>query len=437
MTDYQKQVLQWAIKEHFFAPSDTQLAKEMKITGKMLFSRFLDNATRPETNDKLWDQIAHTYNMSDVEITYLLEIWQLSDLMTEQLNVDAFLPLVQRKRVSLSEEVRTRLRALYKEDPLIYGYALALFYTKVRGYNPNDKKEKSFVEIIQQVDALLQPIYPDQLAAHKVALDSIQTAQDLKLYGWCNLMLQLGRIICYYTHPLYLDNRIEIDFKPMPWESRSYWIDAHANETETTIWVLEQIEESGIYEVLQIHAKQGEPLKEENCTYQRWGFFREYDSIRCGEPNGKKMLHSAFYDYDLDGENMRIELELRKDLSSKSPIVLPLQMVDIHSHSVWYQWLQEQDKDEIDVIFYQKSIHAIGFEDTDQEVVDVIMSRNSCVLMVKQEGKGLSQYTIKLDKYPSVKQISVWDDVDIFRGIGDGKLYAYWSDSGLCVEIDR
>ncbi len=71
------------------------------------------------------------------------------------------------------------------------------------------------------------------------------------------------------------------------------------------------------------------------------------------------------------------------------------------------------------------------------EVVDVTMSRDLCTLHIKCGNNGLRMAHLKIDKYPNLHSISVWDDVHILRSLADGNLYAWWVDINIRIPLPQ
>lgn len=450
MTQEQINALQVAIENNFFMPNHSQLANVLGYKGRMVFTRFLNDQVNRNAFDRLWEKIKYSFDTNDAVMLYIPELWDLSESMARGIRKEQFVDLVQHKHMSeVPEDLRVRLDALHKEDYLLYSYALALFYAKVAGCNPNEMKGvMALVEVIQQVDVVLFKQYPEVFSAHKVAVDLITLVQEVSSPGWYNLMHTIGIIICYYTHPLYLDERTSKDYRTMPFGEDSYWIAVDrltvdnaqctvgVDNAQCTMWLLEPYDDDrGIFNVLQIEADLSQPVQDKQCVFQRWGFFSSEDSMRCAIPQGTKMLHSAYYAFAWDETDKTLQFELQKQRSSKSPIMLPQTLKMVDDNSPWMPWIQANEED-IMTFFQTKCIAAFGFMNTDIEVTDVTISRHVLILHTKREGETETQlYSIDMEQYPSLKKITPWDEVAVFRSQTNGDLYAYWYMIGVRVKL--
>lgn len=436
MSTAQFQALSTILQINFLMPNCSKLATMLGLNGRMILSRMQQGQIGEKAFDHLWGSIKETYKIDEDMLLSIPELWELAEQMAKEVKKEQFVHLVQHRHMNeVPKDIRTRLDALYKEDYLVYSYALALFFAKVSDCDPNQMKNSlAIVEVVQQVDAELYKHYKEEYTAHKVAMDIMVLSQELHAVGWFELMHTVGTLICYYTHPLYIGERVAKDFKEMPFGEVSYWVAQDADSEHTTIWLLEQMDEdSGIYNVLQIEADSGDAIDASQCVFQRWGFFREEDTMRCAIPKNTKMLKSAYYEVDWDEETEQLKLDFLKHRSSKKPIMLPKTLVKITEDSPWQEWINNNEED-IDDIFSTKICLAFEMVDTDWEVTDVTQSRQSLTIHAQNEQEKKT-FTIDMDQYPSLKHITPWDEVDIFRMSDNGKLCAYWLESGIKVEI--
>ncbi|MBQ0137585.1 MAG: hypothetical protein KBS40_06250 [Bacteroidales bacterium] len=441
MTQEQINALQVAIENNFFMPNHSQLAKVLGYNGRMVFTRFLKAQINRNAFDRLWEKIKYSFDLNDAVMLYIPELWDLSEGMAQCVKKEQFVELVQYKHINeVPADLRVRLDALYKEDYLLYSYALALFYAKAADCNPNIMKGAlALVEVIQQVDAVLFKQYPEEFSAHKVAMDLLTLVQEVSSPGWYNLMHAIGTIICYYTHPFYIDERIAKDYRSMPFGDDSYWIadgQLTVDDAQCTMWLLEPYDDDrGVFNVLKIEADLSQPVQDEQCTFQRWGFFKNEDSMRCAIPQGIKMLHSAYYAFEYDETTRTLCFELQKKRCSPSPIMLPTTLKMIDDDSPWMSWVQANQED-IMTIFQTRGIAAFGFVKTDIRVTDVAISRHVLVLHTKRVGEADARlYSLDMEQYPSLKKITPWDEVAVFRSQADGDLYAYWYMIGVSVKL--
>lgn len=440
MTQEQREALKHAIKNNFFMPNPSRLAGVIGLSGKMIFSRLLNGEIKSTAFNRLWEQIKDAFNTSEQVMLDIPELWDLSERMANVLKREQFVPLVKHTHMdNLPADLRKPLDELYNKDYMLYSYALALFYAKASGCDPNEMKGcLAIIEAIQQADAILWKQYPEEFSAHKVSQDMITLAQELSSAGWFNLMESLGTIICYYTHPLYLEQRIESDFRSMPFGENSFWTECGADDTHTTLWLLEQYEQdSGIYNVLQIQADKTEKVKESQCTFQRWGFFSHADVMRCAVPQGGKMLRSAYYAFKYKQEEGILYTELQRDNSSRNPLILPEAMSKTDEQSAWAGWIQENE-DQIYDIFCKKIFAGFGFEECGMEVTDVSQSRHALFLHVRhEESGGKHLYKLDISRYPSLRHITPWGEVAILKSRTDGELYACWLSTGIHIRLSQ
>lgn len=436
MNATQLQALSTTLQINFLMPNCSKLASALGYSGRMILSRVQEGHIGAKAFDHLWEDIKNAFDIDDEMLLRIPELWELSEQMAKVVKKEQFVAMVQHRHMNeLPKDIRARLDALYKESYQVYSYALALFYAKVSDCNPNlQKGSLAIEETIQQVDAELYKHYKEEYAAHKVAMDLMTLVEELHSKGWFELMHSVGTLICYYTHPLYLEERVANDFKPMPFGEVSYWTEQDADNEHTTIWLLDQYnEDSGVYNVLQIKADSAAAVDATRCVFQRWGFFQAEDTMRCAIPQNIKMLNSAYYEVEWDEETEHLMLSFMKERSSKKPIVLPETLVKITDESPWQEWI-ESNEDDIYAALNTKMYAAFELIDTDWEVTDVTQSRQSLTIHAKNEQEK-KIFTIDMDQYPSLKHITPWDEVGIFKMPDNGKLCAYWLESGIKIVV--
>ena len=423
------EILQELMTQNFFASSSTRVASELNINGKMVFSRLAQGTAGERSIDRLWEQILHYYNLTESRLLIMPEIVALSDILAAHYQAEQLPELLQPNGDTLPKAER-----IHRYDPLAYCYSLALFYTKAQHLAPDaDGSSDVLIEILQQVDALLQRHFPDAHTAHVIATDSITQAREIRIGGWCHLMNMVGRVICYYAHPLYMDEQFAEQFQPQPWKGTQWWV-SDDDDKKHRLWLMAPVEEDvAIYDVLQIPVVlYGAPEMDE-VIYQRWGFMGKYGMVRVVSPNGAKFERHGYYVYQIDEEQGEMALQELPDMPSHMPWHLPEKMRQVNRNSIWAKWV-EQYGAEIEERLATEAVKAMGLESTDYEVRDVTMSRHQCVLTVRLPHEPLQTIVLKIDKHPILKNLTTWDDVCLMRGIADGKLYACW-ENGIMVEV--
>ncbi len=425
------EILQDLMAQNFFASSSTRVATELGINGKMVFSRLAQGTAGERAVDNLWEQILHAYNLTESRLFMMPEIVQLADKLAMQYHAEQLPELLQP-----DGNICPEAESIYRYDPLAYCYALALFYTKAQQMAPNaDGSSDVLIEILQQVDALLLRHLPDAHIAHPVAKDSLTQAKNMRFGGWCHLMNMVGRVICYYAHPLYMGEESAEQFLPQLWEGKQWWIADDGNDTYR-LWLMNQLCEGvAIYDALQIPLLSGGAPRMSEAVHQRWGFMEKYRMVRVVSPQGAKLAHHGYYSYQMNEEQTELALQELSYMPSSAPWTLPQKMYQVSTNSIWSEWIEKYGK-EIETRLTTETIKAMGLEDTDYEVKDITMSRHQCVLTVLLPHKPLQTVVLNMDKHPVLKNVTVWDEVHLRRGIADGKLYACW-ENGIMVEVDE
>lgn len=424
------EILQELMAQNFFASSSTRVASELGISGKMVFSRLAQGTAGERSIDRLWEQILHSYNLTEARLLIMPEIVELSDILAAHYQAEQLPELLQPNGSTLPEAER-----MHRYDPLAYCYSLALFYTKAQHSAPNaDGSSEVLIEILQQVDALLQRHFPDAHTAHAVAADSILMAREMHIGGWCHLMNTVGRVLCFYAHPFYMDEQFAEQFQPQPWQREQWWI-ADEGDNKYRLWLMVPVEEDvAIYDVLQIPVTLCGAPEMSEAVYQRWGFMGKYGIARVVSPQGAKLAHHGYYNFQINEDQKEMTLQELSDMPSGMPWPLPEKMRQV-DNSIWAEWIERYGA-EIEERLATEAAKAMGLEDTDYEVRDVTMSRHQCVLTVRLPHEPLQTIVLNMDKHPILKNITVWDDVSLMRGTADGKLYARW-ENGIMVEINE
>lgn len=441
-------IIQAMVDVDFFSPTKSRMAKELGRKDKNIFYDRLSAVAKDgkpvlgsTALEALCNSICYSYNISEYTLAHLTDIWGMACALADEYGEEAFLPLV-RKRFTIVKDtdLRARLRALAKVSALDYCYVLALFYCRVLHLDPNQKKSTHvLIEVVQNVERVLDKCYPENIAAHKIANDTIDQARSVQLFGWCHLMNFVGRVICCYGNPFYMEETVSVGFMSLQVGEESWWVSADETDADTaTLYYLVTDEDNPLYGVLKVEAKRNEAIDPEHCSYYRWAFLRDYEVLRCVEPEGNKLLNWGYYDFQL-GEDESVQVIYtapNKELNGKhAPITLPGTLVRVTDGSPWGTWIASQEEDKALDILVNKDIASMGLEDTDYEVVDVILSRKMCRLQYQLPKQTSEISTLSLDAYPLLKTISVWDDVFILRGPIDQSLYALWPDRGLVVKI--
>ena len=425
------EILQELMAQNFFASSSTRVATELGTRSKMVFSRLAQGTAGERAVDNLWDQILHAYNVTEGRLMIMPEILRLADLLVAFYRAEQLPELLQ-------PDINTNEMAerMNRYDPLAYCYALALFYTKARGMTPDaDGSSDVLIEVLQQVDALLQRHLPDAQTAHAVAADSLTQARNMRIGGWCHLMNMVGRVICYYAHPLCMGEESAWQFQPQVWKGNQWWV-AHEGDGGYMLWLMVQSTEGvAIYDALQIPVTSGGAPEMGEAVFQRWGFMERYGIVRVVSPESAKLAHHGYYDYQINEDKNELVLQALSDMPSCAPWPLPEKMRQADADFLGTEWI-EKHSDEIEELLATEAIKAVGLEETDYEVKDVTMSRHQCVLTVRLPGKTPETIVLDIANHPVLKNVTVWDDVILMRGIADGKLYAIWENE-IMVEVEK
>lgn len=112
---------------------------------------------------------------------------------------------------------------------------------------------------------------------------------------------------------------------------------------------------------------------------------------------------------------------------------MPSRLQQVTDDSVWIKWIARQNEQQMEQTESEAFLQTLGVEETEMEVVDVTMSRYLCTLHIKCGNNGLRMVQLKIDKYPGLRSISVWDDVYILRGLADGNLYVWWESPNIRI----
>lgn len=462
-------ILQVLVDADFFSPTKSRMAKELGRKDKQIFyGRMAATAEDGKqvlgsaALEALCKDICRAYNISEYTLAHLLDIWNMAHALAGQCRPEDLLALV-RKRFSVvkDSELRSTLRSLAKDSAIDYCNVLALYYALALGIDANARKSSDiFIEVVQNVDAILRKSYPENISAHQIAMDYIDQARSIKIMGWCLLMSFVGRLICVYSNPLYLETVASSNFVTLPIGEESWWMDVDSDEQSeqaTLYYLFQTAEDSGIYGVLEVKADRNREIDPSQCTYYRWGFIRDYDVLRCVQPHGQKVLAWGYYDFEYEGTEdwQAIRTRPQEVLNGKHKIIpLPECLVRIPNDSPWGKWINHLEEDAALNILEALDIEAMGLEATDYEVTDVIMSRNKCRLCYasgdpeKNHPTPTSTATprkvatlrtevaeFSLEQYPSLKKVTVWDEVYIFRSPADQSLYAHWPELGLLITM--
>ncbi|MBR4565230.1 MAG: hypothetical protein IKO26_12335 [Paludibacteraceae bacterium] len=421
-------ILQELMARNFFAASSTRVAAELGINGKMVFTRLAQGSAGEKAIDRLWEQILYSYNMTDARLRMMPEMLNISDCLAQDYQAEQLPELLKQHADILPE-----LEQLRRKDALAYCFVLALFYAKALHLSPDTENgSNALIETLQQADALLQRHFPDAQTAHLVAVDSINQAREVPIHGWCHLMNMVGKIICYYAYPLYMDAQTIDDFRTQLWHGMKWWV--AVQDGETTLWVMDPHEEgAAIYHALQIPVQPDRAPVLEEVMYQRWAFITRYQMVRVVSLENGKLVRHGYYEYRIDEAQKELCLQPMPQMPSRHPWRLPQTMQSADDSPVWSEWIKQYSL-LIDEWMLTKVAEAMGQEETDYEVKNVTMSRHQCVLTISGPNEPLRTVALSIEQHPVLRNVTVWDEVFIMRGIADGKLYACW-ENNIMVEI--
>jgi len=446
--DSKRDILLYLLDNNILAPSKSYLSKQLGRSDKHLIN---DRLVKAKESDKafvrLWDKLCFLFGISEYTLFRLPDIWEWSSRLVEQQKLSDFKDLYEHNWSCIKDrDLAEQLMDLYKDSIVDYNYVVGLFYTKMqakeqsnlRRLDPNAKKDSSvLIEMLQQIDAILYQQYPEATAAHKVALDYIAQDKEYKMVGWCHLMVGVGRVISYYTHPMFLDQSISNDYQEMPFGEITTWTEENPNTEATKIWYVKQINgKGGVYNVMEINAQRDLKINENDCSFQRWAFTPQYDLVRCIEPQGDKVIRSSYFNYKYepleDGD--KLHLQVNEEFLGKNPIDLPRVLKRIYVNDKWANWVEAQSS-ELNQILYDLAVQGIGFEQTSYKVSDIVLSRKTCTIIIKSDRNEVYRVSFDIEKYQYLKEISIWDEAFIFRGKLDGAMYAYWDSPRISIKL--
>ena len=436
-------IIQKLVRVDFFSPTKYRMARELGRTDKNLLYKRLFSADETTVGsqalESLCRDICDSYNISEQTLSHLGDIWDLAHRLASVCTKSDLLALT-REQLSVvpDTDLRAELRALAKTSALDYSYTLALFITLALGLDPNVQKDTHvLIEVVQNVDGMLRRHFPENAAAHNLSNDYIDQARTIPFWGWCHLMNIVGRIICSYSHPSYIEQMFAESLRTMPIGEESWWQAADADPERTTLYYLLLADEDlPVYLVLALDAERGKIPDAGRCTYFRWAFLKKQDIVRCVQPSAHKLLGWGYYDFAISADGKTLCTCPNKSLNHQhKPLPLPPMLVRVEAESDWGRWIAGLDEMEVLRLLATKDVESLGLEDSGYEVTDVTLSRRVCQVCYRMPDQSPQWVKIELEHYPSLRTISVFDDVFLLRSPIDGKLYALWPDSGLLVRL--
>ncbi|MCQ2342791.1 MAG: hypothetical protein MJZ75_04795 [Paludibacteraceae bacterium] len=432
-------ILSYLLDNNILSPTPSRVAKEIGLSDKkLLYGRLTTQAVREETVNDIWKRILYNYNISEYTLLHLPNLWNLSNQMAETLAIENFIDLCQSKLDSIKDnQLKDNLRVLKRESLLDYFYVLGLFYAKVSGYNVNTaKNSQMMIEILLQIDVLLHKKYPEGEIAHQVVQEYISKAERAKFLGWTLLMLFAGYVIGCYTHPLFINQMHNEKFPPIELDPVTWWQEPDATDEQVTLWRMSNIDECcSIYNVIVIKANRNRTITPEDCVTYRIGFQSPFGWLQLGQNVGDKKTIVSFYFYQLTDDNQTLSMTAYKTLSGKKPLPMPAQLKRIDPKLLCNYGIQPNNYDNINAIERTLNMANQGIEDTNMNVVDVTITRNSCTLHIQQNNNGIKSVRLDISEDSTLRHITVWDEVCIIREKATNKLYAWWEQANIRIGL--
>lgn len=435
------EVLQKLVKLNFFAPNKSMMIKELGRKDKNILYRRLseDSVIGDKALKSICESICHTYGLSEITFLGIPYLWDDAKMMSERMPNADFIALVNKDLSEVDKSLLHPMSILVKELSLEYYYTLALFYAFTHNLDPNNKKEDVIYEAIKNVDCILRQHFPENISAHLVAEEFCAQLQASRKLGWCNLMIMLGKVIGCYSDLNFALNISYQEGRIMSFPYISWWVADNADEADHAkiYGVKLSDEKSAVYNMFVFDAKYDEGICEESCTFYRGIFYEEYKSLYCVQVDNNKIVKFGLYEYELVEKDSDTWLNLKANdsFAKEKHLQMPSTLHLLMENTKWGKWLDSVDSN----VFHRISVDLIhqaqGMDKTNYELNNILLSLKSCMLVIGIPGYPSASYVLTYEEYPSLREISVWDTVEILQRQQDQMLYAVWSDKGIHIPL--
>lgn len=459
--DEKLEILQCLVANRAFAPSQSALAKELGYRGKMAVYRLVNGEVKAGTVDKIWMLIRTRFGLNDEGMYILARTFHglnyFYDKLAGEMNrkhpewvdnlimslvaddYEWFSPKFKAETMPLLVDMKT-------DEPDVYWGIVTLTYLRAKQIDvyaegPTNVRHHIFNEL----DGLLQAMYPEKRDAHDVAHNLIGLAMAENLFGIVNSCIVLFR------------NYADSDFKNeatkalqvFPFGKRSYWLKPCERYGESReVWLF--VEQSygrmtgGYYLALRLLAGRDTltfTLEDVLCLQ-----FRAVDDdtglpvLQVCSGNGEQR-EWYFYLYEYDEERREFHFEANTDTGNAFNLPETLCMVNLENpkgkdEKVWTRILRRWDERQGKAVFNQAKEMFSGISDMTGSylVTDVSISKTELTLSIEHDGVT-SVYRLPVDKYGFLSEINPSQRIMIVKYAHSDSLYVAWPELGYSIPL--
>lgn len=432
-----KEILQFLIRNCFFAPNQSRLASLLGQRGRMNIARLSSDNIGERALDKLWNELCEVLSVPEDLMPFLPDVWILSDILKVSENT---LPIEVAPEEffqphDIGDHVWLQILNLYQKDPLLYYMLVAITYAKRHKINPYQQKlMKGSEQTVKAIDEQLHQLYPQQVNAHDAAKELLRTLEGLDVDSWWWIGFFGGSILRLYYDPTYIESIFKNCMYTMPIPDWQWWRNASINHPTNTLWYWQKNGNLGaVYEVMR--------LEEDQDATQAIHFqliFVGSNTLRIVHHEGEN-TKSMFLEWQMQMKEGICSLRFNSSTDNELSSLLPQELIMLVPKDDPIlvdraEGMTESMQHEI----YMRVYREIGLEPTDEYTIEDIecSRRNVKILYRNTNTKKMQVAKFGFAEYPALRSITVHIEIDLFKGCKDNRLYALWNSVGVLIPIN-
>lgn len=485
-----KELITYLIDNRIFESSASALASRLGYKGRMAFSRLKEGNIRTSTVDNIIDDICTYFGLdySDlIDITEMVRIGKILYNAINNVNVypDDATPLdtthsdTTRIDSTRPDRILTdfvtrdfkdypddfypfipQLDELYRDRSYVYFGAVMFLYIKLKKIEPYIGNEEQFhcmlKEFTSHICSTLKQQIPENSIGRATSLAylSDNIIRNIPKCIW-GMMVNNIHLLRYFADPNFINNILEVGAAFDEWEDLSYWHETDLAYSEgVKLWTLFFRESAsplhGMYIGQTFEAgKDNETfIPKENFSLIFWNKENEDDEYATIQASNiinstteDYIVYYGLYKYD----NANNEIIIRWNDEKENFLNIPSRMKRVtrekpyeRNEQVWWNIIRRFDDNNSLRIFTENLLRKLETEylDDEYDIQDVTISRKFFSLTIKTEG-GIKVYSIPIDAYPFLRNLSVFDEVSIKKYTSSEELFVSWPWIGYEIPISE
>lgn len=468
MMNPKQEILQALFENNVFTGNFSELARRLGYTGRNTIVRIKggEKGRTDKTLDTILEKLCDEYIISDNDIATIaksvLSGKNLYSLLRETYGkgcnwhravLGAIITENFEDLPQLDEDVFTGLKEMKLQTPEIYYGMLAHCYIMCKEINPYTKKErKKLAAQMNELNDMMHELYPSNNRAYESALESIKNNLDDDRLTILKLIYSIRHIIREYVDESYFESFLRemghlLDIDTVGIES--FWTaPGETYKAGCILWYFRVIETKsmhrGAYFAIKLRAKNGSVDSFEMLEAYYFIFLidENFDDIHILNaydlPTGK--VEYALYRYNSETRLLELNFEDLPETTFNLPT--ELRCIDYISpknrdEKIWTTIINKLRKEQchkfILAAINSSSNSNIEYLD-DYEILNVCIDWESVTVTIDY-GDEKKSYTIPIDSYPFLEQLTVSELISVARYKDSGELTIVWNNLGQYIPL--